>query len=79
MNNYSYALQGNGCSPVTSALTSNRKFLSPEEPVYIQHHYTNNFITYPEKIKNTYMNKDHQGNINNDQKVECKSCIVNHV
>ena len=34
--NYCYARRGRACWPSTTALTSNRKFLPPQDPVYLQ-------------------------------------------
>ena len=33
-NHYAYAHRGTSCYPITSALTSNRKFLAPDNPIY---------------------------------------------
>ena len=66
--NYAYARRGYACAPVTSALTSNRKFLPPNDPVYYQPKtymmqypgYSGDFITavgdyqYPEQIKSYF-------------------------
>lgn len=68
--NYAYARQGNACSPVTAALTSNQKFITPCDEVYYQPYthmlqypgYSGDFITtvgtaqHPEEIK-TYFGK----------------------
>jgi hypothetical protein len=41
----SYSLLGNSCSPQTSAETSNRKFLLPDDPVYLS--YYTSMMEYP--------------------------------
>ena len=42
---YSYARRGFACSPITPALTSNSKFMTPCSPIYYQP--TTNMLQYP--------------------------------
>ena len=76
--NYCYAARGNSCSSVSSALTSNRKFIPPANSVYnelfsrmLQYPgHSGDFITnvqespFPEQIK-AYRNRslDHIGKV----------------
>ena len=74
-NNYSYARRGFACSPITSALTSNSKFITPCSNVYYQQNtqmlqypgYSGDFITtagnekHPDIIK-TYFGKSYDLN-----------------
>ena len=70
--NYAYARRGYACSPVTSAQTSNEKFITPCDEVYYQPFthmlqypgYSGDFVTtvgtaeHPEEIK-TYFGKSY--------------------
>ena len=42
---YTYAQRGRNCYPITSALTSNEKFLPPLDPLYFQPYTT--MVQYP--------------------------------
>ena len=82
-NYYCYARRGRACWPSTIALTSNRKFLPPQDPVYLQPMtymmqypgYSGDFVTSvsdyadPEDIKTNFGKSPRP----NDEK-KCKSC-----
>jgi uncharacterized HAD superfamily protein len=82
----SYATLGNDCIDQTGAITSNKKFLKPDNKVY-QKYFTNMELlpgndsdNINQKRIKSYLGKDTLPNnnvyynYNNDKKLSCKSC-----